>query len=225
MLPPDKDTLNFGAFQDQIGEAQVKAILKAGIKNIVFISSQGAHDIIHTGTVKGLGRQERRLNALPDDVNVLSLRPEAFMENSIESLKLFNTIATPLRPEMKTGQIATVDIASFAAVKLDRLDFTGKAHQDLLGDRDYTQTEIAEIIGKSIGQPNLKYVQYSYEEYRSALSKVGMSESRADMITERYKAINDGFFNASVRDQISTTPTTLESFAESILKPMFAEVL
>lgn len=221
MLPPDKDTLNFGALQDQIGETQVQAILDAGAKNVVFISSQGAHDIIHTGTVKGLGRQEIRLNALPDDVNVLSLRPEAFMENCIESLKLFNTIATPLRPDVSTGQIATDDIANFAADKLLSLNFVGKTHQDLLGDRDYTQTEIAEIVGKAIGREELKYEQYSYEDYKKSLMKIGMSESRADMITERYKAINDGYFNKSVRNQISTTPTSLEYFAETILKPMF----
>ncbi len=221
MLPPDKDTLNFGALQDEIGEAQVQAIINAGVKNVIFISSQGAHNIEHTGTVKGLGRQEIRLNALPDDVSVLSLRPEAFMENCIESLKLFDTIATPLRPDVRTGLIATNDIANFAAEQLLSLNFHGKTHQDLLGDRDYTQTEIAEIVGKAIGRTALKYVQYSYEEYKKYMMKIGMSESRADMITERYKAINDGYFNNSVRNRISTTPTTLEYFAETVLKPMF----
>lgn len=221
MLPPDKNTRDFGALQDEIGEAQVQAILHTGVKNVVFISSQGAHDIEHTGTVKGLGRQEIRLNRLPADVHVLSLRPEAFMENCIESLKLFNTIASPLRPAIRTGLITTNDIAHFAASQLVSLPFRGKTYQDLLGDRDYTQTEIAEIVGKAIGKPALQYVQYSYEAYKNALLKTGMSESRADMITERYKAINDGYFNNAIRDQLSTTPTTLEYFAETVLRPMF----
>lgn len=222
MLPPDKDALNFGAFQDEIGEIQVQSIVNAGVKNVVFISSQGAHDIVHTGTVKGLGRQELRLSELPEDVNVLSLRPEAFMENCIESLKLFNTIATPLRPDIITGQIATSDIANFATEKLLSLDFVGKIHQDLLGDRDYSQAEIAEIVGKTIGKPELRYVQYSYVDYKKALLKIGMSESRADMITERYKAINEGYFNKAVRDEKSTTPTTLEQFATTVLRPLFS---
>jgi uncharacterized protein YbjT (DUF2867 family) len=221
MLPPDKDALDFGASHDAFGEAQVQAIVNAGIKNVVFISSQGAHDTIHTGTVKSLGRQELRLNALAEDVNVLSLRPEAFMENNIESLKLFNTIATPLRPDVSTGQIATDDIANFAAMKLLALDFKGKTHQDLLGDRDYTQTEIADIIGKVLGRTALQYIHYSYQDYKKALLKTGMSESRAEMITERYKAINDGYFNNGVRDKISTTPTSLKQFAEKVLMPMF----
>jgi uncharacterized protein YbjT (DUF2867 family) len=42
MLPPDKETLDFGAFQDQLGEIQYQAIINAGVKNIVFVSSQGA---------------------------------------------------------------------------------------------------------------------------------------------------------------------------------------
>jgi uncharacterized protein YbjT (DUF2867 family) len=221
MLPPDKDTLDFGELQDEIGRTQLEAIKNSGAKNIVFLSSQGAHDILHTGTVKGLGRQEICLNELPAEINVLSLRPEAFMENNIESLKLFNTIASPLRPEVSTGLIATEDIATFAADRLDKLDFKGKTHQDLLGDREYTQTEAAQIIGKAIGRPELEYVRYSYEDYKSKLLSVGMSESRADMITERYKAINDGYFNNGVRTKIATTPTSLESFAIEVLKPMF----
>lgn len=222
ILPPDKQTKDFGAFQDEIAKAQVQAIVNAGVKNVVFISSQGAHDTLHTGTVKGLGRQEKRLNELPEEVNVLSLRPEAFMENCIESLMLFHTIATPLRPDVSTGQIATYDIANFAAERLFNMDFLGKTYQDLLGDRNYTQIEIAEIVGKAIGKPDLKYVQYSYVDYKNALLKAGMSESRADLITERYKAINDGYFNTAVRNEKSTTPTTLEQFANTVLKPLFS---
>lgn len=223
MLPPDKDSLNFGMFQDAIAEAQVEALRKENIKHVVFLSSQGAHDILHTGTVKGLGRQELRLNALPSDVNVLSLRPEAFMENTIESLKLFNTVASPLRPEISTGQIATADIADFAAKKLIALNFVGKTHQDLLGDRDYTQTEIAQIVGKALGKPDLEYKHYSYEDYKKVLVKAGVSQSRAELITERYKAINEGYFNKGVRDQTSTTPTSFEAFSEHVLKPMFLQ--
>lgn len=222
MLPPDKKALNFGAFQDQVGESQLYAVQKAKVKNIIFISSQGAHDIIHTGTVKGLGRHEIRLNKLPSEVNVLSIRSEGFMENLIDSIRLFNTIATPLRPNILTGLIASNDIAKFAAERLSNLDFSGKTHQDLLGNRDYTQIEIAEIIGKYLGKPAMKYVQLSYDEYKNALLKVGISVSRTELITERYKAINDGYFNRGIRNSKSTTQTSLEYFAETVLKTMFA---
>ncbi|MGL2965854.1 NmrA family NAD(P)-binding protein [Flavobacterium sp. XGLA_31] len=222
MLPPDKDTLDFGGLQDEIGKAQWEAVKNSGIKNIVFLSSQGAHDVAHTGTVKGLGRQELRLNQLPAEVKVLSLRPEAFMENHIDSLKLFNTIASPLRPEVSTGLIASADIADFAAERLSQLDFTGKTHQDLLGDREYTQTEATQIIGEAIGKPELAYVQLSYADYKNKLLSVGMSESRAAMITERYQAINDGYFNNGVRTATATTPTSLATFAKTVLKPMFS---
>ncbi|UMY64563.1 MULTISPECIES: NmrA family NAD(P)-binding protein [unclassified Flavobacterium] len=221
MLPPSREAADFGAFQDEVGLAQVGAVKNAGIKHIVFLSSQGAHDIEHTGTVKGLGRQEARLNALPPEVNVISLRPEAFMENSIDSLRLFQTIASPLRPDVRTGQIATRDIANFAAQRLSKLDFTGKTHQDLLGDREYSQSEIARIAGRAIGRP-LEYLQLSYADYQQKLIEAGMSENRAAMITERYKAINDGRFNSGVRDAVSTTPTSFEEFAREVLQPMFA---
>jgi len=222
MIPPDKHALDFAAFQDEYGAAQVKAIKNSGVKHVVFLSSQGAHNLTHDmGTVTGLARQEERLNALPDDVNVLSLRPEAFMENSIESLRLFNTIASPLDAEVKTGLIATDDIAHFASERLLALDFKGKSYQDLLGDRAYSQTEVAEIIGKVLGRPGLVYEQYSYEDYKKALLQIGMTDSRATHITNRYKAINEGYFNAGIRNELSTTPTTLARFAEQVVKPLF----
>lgn len=222
MIAPDKHTNDFGAFQDEYGEAQVQAIKDAGVKNVVFISSQGAHNVEHNmGTVTGLARQEIRLNDLSNDVNVLNLRPEAFMENIIESLKLFNTIASPLKPEVTTGLIATDDIAGFASERLLALDFKGKSHQDLLGAKDYSQIELAGIVGKSLGKPELKYKQYSYEDYKNALLSTGMSGSRAEHITARYKAINEGYFNAGVRNDLSTTPTTLEQFSVQVLKPLF----
>jgi len=43
----------------------------------------------------------------------------------------------------------------------------------------------------------------------------------AATITDRYKAINDGYFNAGIRDDLSTTPTSLEHFAEHVLRSMF----
>lgn len=222
MIPPDKATTDFGAFQDEYGEAKIQAIKNSGVKHIVFLSSQGAHNIEHNmGTVTGLGRQEERLNQLPGDVNVLSLRPEAFMENIIESLRLFNTVASPLDPELRTGLIATDDIADFASERLIHLDFKGKSHQDLLGDRDYSQTEIAAIVGKALNRPDIQYVQYSYKDYKEKLLSIGMSDSRASHITDRYQAINEGYFNAGIRDEVSTTPTPLEQFAEKVLRPLF----
>jgi uncharacterized protein YbjT (DUF2867 family) len=42
IVPPNLQAENISKHQDAVGEAQVEAIKNAGVKNVVFISSQGA---------------------------------------------------------------------------------------------------------------------------------------------------------------------------------------
>jgi uncharacterized protein YbjT (DUF2867 family) len=224
IIPPNLQAADITAHQDTVGEAQVAAIKNAGVKNVLFISSQGAQDIEHTGIISGLGRQERRLNALPDDVNVLSLRPTSFMENlfnQIGTIKAMGIMGSPVKADLTVTNIATADIAAVAAARLASLDFSGKSHQDLLGDRDYTSTEMAAIIGKAIGKENLPYVEFSYEDTKNALLQYGISESVADAFNGMYRGINEGYLSVSERTPASTTPTTLEDFANNVFKYAF----
>jgi uncharacterized protein YbjT (DUF2867 family) len=221
MIPPNMQAEDISAFQQKIGEAQIEAIKKSGVKNVVFISSQGAQDIENTGVVAGLGKQERRLNALPEDVNVISLRASYFMENlfnQIGVIKSMGIMGTPLKSDLKMGIIATDDIAGVAAEKLANLNFKGKSFQDLLGNKDYTHKEVAGILGKSIGKPELPYVEFPYEENKKALLQYGISDSVADSFNGMYKGINSGYFSVSKRTPETTTPTSLEHFADNVFK-------
>lgn len=221
IIPPYLQAPNIAKHQDEVGEAQIKAIQNSGIKNVIFLSSQGAQDIENTGVVAGVGRQEIRLNQLPEEVNVLNLRAAYFMENlfnQIGVIKNMGIIGTPLKHSIKMGMIATQDIASFAAARLAALDFKGKQVADLLGDRHYDHTEIASIIGNAIGKPDLAYVEFSYEDNKNALLQYGISESMADAFNGMYKGINEGLFTVSERNAQSTTPTRLEDFVDNVFK-------
>ena len=221
IIPPYLQAPNIAKHQDEVGEAQITAIRNSGIKNVIFLSSQGAQDIENTGVVAGVGRQEIRLNQLPDEVNVLSLRAAYFMENlfnQIGVIKNMGIIGSPLKSSIKMGMIATQDIASYAAARLAALDFKGKQVADLLGDRHYDHTEIASIIGKAIGKPDLAYVEFSYEDNKNALLQYGISESMADAFNGMYKGINEGLFSVSERNAQSTTPTRLEDFVDNVFK-------
>lgn len=221
LIPSNLHSDNIRKFQDEIGEAQITAIKNSGVKNVIFISSQGAQDIENTGIVSGLGRQELRLNKLPEDVNVISLRASYFMENlfnQIGVIKAMGVIGSPIKSDLKMGMIATQDIAEFAANKLSSLSFKGKSFVDLLGDRHYDHTEVASIVGKAIDKPELPYVEFSYEDNKKALLQYGISDSVAESFNGMYKGINEGFFSVANRTQESTTPTTLEDFTENVLK-------
>jgi uncharacterized protein YbjT (DUF2867 family) len=219
ILPPNFQAKNIGQFHDEIGEAQIEAIKKADVKNVVFLSSQGASDFEKTGVVAGLGRHELRLNSL-EDVNVLSLRPTYFMENTLALIPMIETagfIGTPIKNNVSLGLIATEDIAEIASKKLTTLDFEGKSHIDLLGDRDYTHIELAEIIGNVFGKPKLLYVEFSYDDNKAALLNYGISESMADYFNTLYKGINDGVFITAKRTSETTTSTSYETFINNFL--------
>ena len=65
--------------------------------------------------------------------------------------------AGPLDPNLKIPMIATGDIGAVAAGALLELKFAGQQTRELLGQRDLTMTEAAEIIGKAIGFSKLEF--------------------------------------------------------------------
>ena len=223
MIPPDYQALDFRAFQNTIGASIAKAVETSGVKYVVNLSSQGAHLPDKTGLIKGLHDQEQRLNKLKG-VNILHLRPTYFMENllaNIDMIKQMNIMGSAIRGDMKIPMIATQDIARFAAERLLKKDFSGMTMKDLLGQRDVLMNEAAEIIGKKIDKPDLKYVQFSYEDTEKALVDMGFSADVAGLFIEMSKAFNQELINTA-RTQDNTGDTPLEEFAVVFARIFFA---
>ena len=223
MIPSDYQAPDFIGFQNTIGESIAEAVETSGVKYIVNLSSQGAHLPDKTGPIKGLHHQEERLNKLKG-VNILHLRPTYFMENLLETIdmiKQMDIMGSALRGDMEMPMIATRDIAGFAAERLLKRDFSGTSAKDLLGQRDLLLNEAAEIIGKKIDKPNLKYVQFSYQDTEKALVDMGFSPDVAGLFIEMSKAINEKLVNVP-RTPENTTKTTFEEFAVMFAKIFFA---
>jgi hypothetical protein len=118
--------------------------------------------------------------------------------------------------------IATRDIGDRAAEELLRLSFTGKQARELLGQRDLTYPEVASIIGKAIGKPNLSYSQFPPALVKPALLQSGMSTSMADLILEMSEALNSGHMvPLEPRSAQNTTPTPFETFVAEAFVPGF----
>ena len=223
MIPAHYQALDFRAFQNTVGASIAKAVDTSGVKYVVNLSSQGAHHPDKTGPIKGLHDQEQRLNKLKG-VNILHLRPTYFMENllaNIDMIKQMNIMGSAIRGDMKIPMIATQDIAQFAAERLLKKDFSGTTVKDLLGQRDVSMNEAAEIIGKKIDKPDLKYVQFPYEDTEKALVDMGFSADVAELFIEMSKAFNQELINTP-RIPDNTTDTPLEEFAEVFARLFFA---
>ncbi|HWP35742.1 MAG TPA: NAD(P)H-binding protein [Thermodesulfobacteriota bacterium] len=222
LIPPDYGADDFGAAQDRAGEAIVAAVREAGVARVLNLSSLGAQHAEGTGPIKGLHRQERRLDALAQ-VSVLHLRPGYFMENffwSIPTIKAQGIVASALRADLPVFMVATADIALKAAELLDRLDFAGHGVFEFAGPTEVTMADATAAIGRAIGRPDLRYVQLSYDDERQALLGAGMKPSIVDLLVEMHRGMNEG--------RVAPTgplgpghrgPTTIEAFAST-----FAEV-
>ena len=171
LIPPDYQTKDFRKYYNELGDNTVNAIQKSGVKNVVFLSSHGAHLPDKTGPIKGLHDVEQKLNTM-DDVNVHHLRPTYFMENLLANIGMIKNMGMNgggIIGDRKMPMIATKDIAPVAAEHLLKRDFSGKTAHELLGEREVTMNEVTKVLGKRIGNPDLEYVQFSPEEEKKGL--------------------------------------------------------
>ena len=219
LLPTDPRAPDYRAEQDRQGEAIVKAIRESGVQYVVALSSAGAELSSGTGPIAGLHAQEQSLRQLKG-VNVLLLRPVSFFENFYEAIGLIkregingNSVA----PDLPIPMVATRDIADAAAKALKARDWHGVVVRELLGPRDLSFTEATHIIGKRIGKPDLRYVQFSDEDQARALVQAGMSQSFADLYVEMTRAFNSGTIKPH-RTAQNTTPTRFESVASELAR-------
>jgi len=224
VVPPNLAAPDLRAFQARVTNAAAAALERAGVTHAVTLSSVGADKPAGTGPVVELHNLEERLNQIVG-LNVLHLRPGYFMENTLAQagmIKAMGVTAGPLRPDLKLSMIATRDIGEAAADALLRLDFRQKQTRELLGQRDLSMSEVAQIIGKAIGKPSLPYIQAPDDQVYGALVQLGMSPNMADLILEMSAALNSGHMRAlEPRSASNTTPTSYESFVEKEFVPRY----
>jgi uncharacterized protein YbjT (DUF2867 family) len=227
MIPPNPTSNDFRGFQETVSDAIAAAVKKAGLSNVVSLSSFGADKASGTGPVVGLHNLEQKLNEI-EGANVLHLRACYFMENTLPqvgAIRMTGSTMGPVRPDLKLPMIATRDIGAAAADALLRLEFRGKQSRELQGQRDLDYTEAAAIIGKAIGNPDLGYVQAPDGQLRAAMVQMGMSANFVGLILEMAGALNRGHMRALEPRAVSnTTPTSFESFVAEVFVPAYQQV-
>ena len=224
MIPPNPTSKDPLGYSRRVGDAIASAVQSAGTKNVVALSSIGAEKASGVGPVVGLNNLEQKLNQIIG-ANVLYLRAGYFMENILPQVNAIHQMGYPvgpLRPDLKVPMIATRDIGNVVADSLLHPAIRGKQTRELHGQRDLNYTEVAAIIGKAIGKPDLKYVHLSDDQVRGALVQMGMSEQFAQLLLEMTAALNSGEMRAlEPRTPQNTTPTSLETFVADTFVPAY----
>jgi uncharacterized protein YbjT (DUF2867 family) len=226
MIPPNTTSNDVRAFQDRVSDAIADAVRNAGVTNVVSLSSIGADKTSGTGPVVGLHNLEQKLNQI-DHANVLHLRAGYFMENTLPqagAIRMTGSAIGPLRPDLKLPVIATRDIGAAASDALLQLGFRGKQTRELQGQRDVNYNEIATIIGKAIGKPDLGYIQAPDDQVRAAVVQMGMSDNFAGLLLEMAGALNRGDMRfLETRTSRNTTPTSFETFVTEAFVPAYQQ--
>jgi uncharacterized protein YbjT (DUF2867 family) len=224
MIPPDYTTADHHAYQRATAGRLVAALRQARVPRVVDLSSVGAELPAGTGPIAGLHVLEEGLNAIPG-IHVVHLRASYFMENHLGSIGLIKSAGingSSMKADLPLPMIATRDIAHAAVECLAKPTFTGRSVRYLLGPRDYTPAEATRILGAAGGKPDLKYVEFPYEDTQKALASHGFSEDVARLFVEMQRAFNEGTIRTEARSVANTTPTTLEEFARSVFAPAFS---
>jgi uncharacterized protein YbjT (DUF2867 family) len=224
MIPPNLTSPDYWEEQERFGEAIASAVEKSKLQYTVVLSSIAGQVPSGTGPIAGLHRFEQKLNRIAA-LNALYLRPAFFMENNLMAVDMIpkmGVFASALLPDHLIPMIATRDVGAYAADRLLQLNFTGKQAQDLLGERDLSMNGVTAIIGRAIGQPDLRYVRVSYEQAQQALMGMGVSAKTADQFVEMYRGLDENIVvSEQPRSAANTTPTSWETFVQEVFLPAY----
>jgi uncharacterized protein YbjT (DUF2867 family) len=222
MIPPDFSVSDWFGFQKEVAENFITAITQSGVKNVVQLSSIGAHMGKGAGPIDGLAYLEKRLDTI-DGINVVKLRPSYFYTN-------FYTFADMIKnagifgSNMGNGDQKLVlthpnDIAAAATKNLLDLNFKGQNIEYVSSDiRSFF--EISKLLGEAIGKPELPWIAFSDEDTLQGMLQSGLPEVFAKGYVQMGKSIREGliqedYFN---RNELPKGKVKLEDFAKEFAK-------
>ena len=207
----------------RMADAGAKVIAKHPNLHVVQLSSAGAFLSSGTGPIVGLHYTEEKFRAAGK--NIVSLRPNEFMENVFFSLPTIiaqDSIYTSLAGSTRAPFIATQDIAEVAAeVLLNPVE--GHHVIDIVGPQEISFDEWARIAGQAIGK-QLRVITVPGDQLKSAMSHGGMSKEMAALLVEMEEAYPkiQGHLEG---DQKRTGKVTFPQFAREVFAPGYQKAM
>ncbi len=217
MIPPNFSVSDWRTFQHTVANNYVLAIKANHIKNVVVLSSIGAHMGNGAGPVDGLADLEALLKTV-EGLNVKVLRPSYFMYNLFGMIPMMKNMQIMGSNFGGTGEklalVHTNDIAAVAAEELLALNFTGQSIRYIAGD-EKTSNEIATILNQAANTSSIPWVLFSDEQALEGMKESGLPETFATGYTTMGKAIREGKMQEDYwKNRPTLSPTKLVDFAK-----------
>lgn len=196
MVPPANyfdHNLDLLGYYQRLGSNYVQAIKQSEVKRVINLSSVGGHMDKGNGILRGAHHVENLLNVLPSDVSITHIRPTEFYYNllpQVHSAKSNGFIASNIGNEVVNSWVSPIDIASAIAEEMTT-PFEGRKVR-YVASEELTYNEVVSILGKSIGNPKLKWLKITDEQMKDGLISAGMNPKIAAGLTEMCASINSG---------------------------------
>lgn len=182
MIPPTFAAPDWFAYQKHVADNYVAAVKANNIKNVVVLSSIGAHLRKGVGPVDGIAYLEEELQKL-EGINAKFLRPSYFYYNLYSQIGLLKQAGilggNSGAADDKIILVDTDDIADVAADALLKLDFSGINIQYIASDIR-TYSEVAAILGSAVGKPGTPWVLFTDEQAEQGMLQAGLPKTNVD---------------------------------------------
>lgn len=192
MAPPDFSHGDLIAHHAQIGRAYAEAIRRSGVKGAIYLSSFGAHRASGNGIIAGAHQAEQALGTLTD-VAITFLRPTSFYYNFnsfIPMIRHAGFMAANYGADDIIPMVAPSDIAAAIADEIAR-PVAGHTVRYVVSD-ERSGHEVAQVLGRAIGKPDLRWQLISDEQMQAGLEKAGLPRKLAADLTEMYAGLHNG---------------------------------
>jgi uncharacterized protein YbjT (DUF2867 family) len=220
LTPIAFDKAEYMRWATSIGQRAAALARRHAVERAVVISSIGAQ---HDSGIGPIGCNAMIEQAFEKAVpNVTVLRPGSFMENLLQhvgTIAQSGTMYTRYPISMGIPWIATRDIAERAVVALTDSDSKGHRLFELQGPEDLDQVQVASIVSEAIGR-RVTPIEVTEEQAKQGMIGGGVPSRFADLLLEMYAALASGRMRRTqARSALTSTPTTLLTFARQVLKP------
>lgn len=201
----DRLFLNTGGFGTQQDENAITAAKRAGVQQIVKLSTFGAGQPTHA---IDRWHQAKEQVLLDSGIGWTMLRPGQFMSNMLQWAGMIKGQGTVYAPsgEGKVAPIDPYDIAGVAAVALTKPGHVGKAYQ-LTGPELLTAGEEVQILSRLLGKP-LQYVDIPASVAADRMRQNGMPPVLVDALTELSLMLQkgEGAYHTDTVEQVTGRP-------------------
>lgn len=217
VVPEDFGAADPLAVMDRVSASYAAAVAANGIRRVVLISSVGAEVRRGAGLIDGLGGAEERLGGT--GAAVLALRCGYLFTNLLtdrDSL-LAGSLTTTMTADRPLPWVDPRDVGDIAAARLLAPGWSESAVQAVHGPEDLSYAQVAAVVGEVLRR-KIRLDVITDDELRATLGGFGMPGPAVEGIVGMTAGLRENFTPEQTRSAVTTTPTTLRSWAYEHLR-------